>query len=855
LVTVLRILAFGLVAGALLATSRSQLDPLPAHFSASGYGRAVALGFGLVVVALFLDRRRPLFRGDARVRVLLAAGCAGFVAGALLLLPVFEPHSGLGLAGWLLLAGLALHALSGPIAETPSEERTRRRFQWNHGHVGLLFAAAGAMLAIEAVVRHTRLLTLGLPEEESLIGLTGLALVTIGAVAFGAPLVRRSAAPGVVPGLLVLVVPAALPGLMFLDGLGTDELNAYVRRFGLDLSLVGELRVTALLSALTLVLPCFVAGAALGATRDVARFAAIARGAALGALAAPFALNVQLVPHAFGELASEPDAWRMLAAAIFVAAPGAALELAKSGADASSRARAAGAALVGLALVAVVTGPRPAAWFFSPWYPAPIEPELVAWSDVGLITVEPERDGARIVTVDRRRVSPIGSEEDADARRIEFAWRLLPAELRESGAARVLFVGVVTPARAAALERLGLPVGANLHRTVPWRSGISERVDRALFGPGSPPGLAVDTRTAKRRVRDGDYDLVLVPPTYGPVHVPRSATHIPWGAAPGAGAGAWESPAGTVTVVWLDTAAPLVHRDLGARVLLAGNGARNLALGVVSGLPASHALPADAPELLPAGDARARIGPLALLRTRPALRDDGRRTALFERLRDGAVGTPHEALARGLHGFAAAQAISSPYETAAQRVELDEDVLRAFYEAAKTPPGPLLTNVWEDLGRLLVGKRWIVELLTYVEPLAHRYAPWRALDRSVVHAYQEFGEAADAAALLQVLVEDAPLDVELRLETAEWCTRAGDHGAAVTHLRQASALQPGLRRIERLLAMALMRAGDPQGPELIRRLLLDAPDPELEAFLVPGPLPPVEEGYLPDDGDDHDHDH
>ena len=130
------------------------------------------------------------------------------------------------------------------------------------------------------------------------------------------------------------------------------------------------------------------------------------------------------------------------------------------------------------------------------------------------------------------------------------------------------------------------------------------------------------------------------------------------------------------------------------------------------------------------------------------------------------------------------------------------------------------------------------EVRTYVEPLAQAHAPWPALERCVATAYQEFTMTEEAARWLQRAAQSAPYDIGLKVEAAEWTGRAGDSAGEVELLREADALQPGREDLQRLLAIALLRAGDPDGRARVEALLVEHPeDAELADLLKSGPAP------------------
>ena len=108
-------------------------------------------------------------------------------------------------------------------------------------------------------------------------------------------------------------------------------------------------------------------------------------------------------------------------------------------------------------------------------------------------------------------------------------------------------------------------------------------------------------------------------------------------------------------------------------------------------------------------------------------------------------------LTRGLALHFAAQQLSSPYETRAQQIELEEEALRAFFAAAPAAGklDPFTRVLWEALAWLCMEKRMPEHALVYLEPMAERFAPWPALDRAVARAYLEVLEPATARRFLE----------------------------------------------------------------------------------------------------------
>ncbi|MEW6072932.1 MAG: hypothetical protein AB1726_10135, partial [Planctomycetota bacterium] len=519
---------------------------------------------------------------------------------------------------------------------------------------------------------------------------------------------------------------------------------------------------------------------------------------------------------------------------------------------------------VGLALAAGGTLvpfllPRPSAWPISPWWPVPLEPLLLAPLPEGLLTVEPNPRGALAVTLDRRRLTPMPAEEEADADRLRWSWSLLPPARRADGAARVLFVGQMTPARAAVFASLG-PL--HLERTAPWFSALGG-VEAILFADDPPPpGRAIPPSQARRRIRAGEYDLVVVAPTHGPLLPYRSAQVTEWGVVPAPALAGLSVPEKTLAVAWLDAAAGLEGRAFPGRVVLAaGSTLADLSVGLVLG-EAVEEPAATRPRLLSPGRPARPPSGFSELRTRADEKPRRARAALAGRLAAGAGDDAGAAgLARGLAAHFAAQRRSSPYESEAQQIEVARPALEAFLEGAIPPLDASARRIWEALAWLLAEKREVEDVTLFLEPVARRFGPWPALDQAVARAWEEYGEPEEAAFWLERLVAARPQDIGLLTEAGDWLGRAGRPGDAVRLLRRALELAPPTdaerhdlaaeapRNRLRLLGMNLARQGDPEGREILAALLEKNPhDEELLPYLGEGPAPAAPADYLPPGG-------
>ncbi|MCZ6599060.1 MAG: hypothetical protein O7B99_15590 [Planctomycetota bacterium] len=841
----LRVLLFGFLAGILLSVMRAPLGldlmRLPA---VDGRTAALFRAFGLIGIALVLAGHGRLFENGVPVASVLASAVVGYALHGLVLSTTVQAETPLGFVfAFALLVGGMFVVARKPGAQASDEAGDRDEtattapgwIEW----MGLVVAAAGAAVAAECLARHLRLFTLGLPEDHTVLGAVFLAALVIGAVAFGRPLASSGRAAAVLAAGLALGAGSCLVGLQTLEGwAGIDELGRYLRRFGLDLSLLGQGRALLLTGAAVLVVPDFLLGTSLAGACQRTRLAAVALGAAIGMAVWPFVAEANAgVPLGYVEVVEEPWAWRLVWIGTLLASAGAMVALARNVGKVTNLTNFMGMAVAVGAAVAVRVGPHPAVWPFSPWSRAPVEPELVLQTGDGMLTVERDRGGVAFVTLDRKRLSPNDIEEVQDEARLRYSWSLLDPELRASGRARVLFVGAMTPARAFVLGSLG---EMRLDRTAPWFSAVRD-VERQLFGGDEVPGSLIEPDEARDRLADGDYDLVVAPPVHGPMLIPKGAYEVPWSPSAAPATAGLSVPEGTIAVVWLDAASPIADRDLGERVILCSRGVDDLNVGMVLGQPAEHD-GAYRPTILDPGGSGSRRSPLALVADIALLRADKERADLTARLADAAEGTPNADLALGLHRHHRVQGPSSPFETLAQQVELDDGALDALARAAAAGPlDPFLRQLWEGLAKVLEGKRMPDKVLTYVEPLARKHGPWIELERVVATAYMEFDMAAEAATWLERALESSPYDIGLLVACADRKGRAGDGAGEVELLRRALALQPAREDLKLLVAVALMRSGDPGGRRMARELLDENPEgprsADLRELLESGPGP------------------
>jgi hypothetical protein len=843
-----RRLAHGLAAGVLFSCLRAPLGLDWTQVAVvQGSTRTLFRALALIALALALDPARPALRGGPGAGW-LAALCGGFLLHGLVL--DVTPGSRAGYVLTVLAGTLLLRALAGPRArsEEPAPEAPS-----GGERAGLFTVGLGSALALETLAHEVRLFTLATSADDTVVAGVHLALIAVGAAAFG-PLFARLGREHVrLAAGLAASAAATVGGLAFLRVLAADGLHGYLRSLdpvfdvlrtidgklgghlgiaalpSLDGASIGTLWTTAILAAAALIGPGFVLGAALGATRNAGRLAPALLGAAAGLIALPFLIRARGAPLDADELDGASLAWELTLAGTSAAAAGVAL-VAFTG-----PAPRAGGCLLALAIALVPwIRPRLVLWSLSPWSPRQVLPELVWPTAEGLLTVEPAaREGRLVLTLDRERLTPVAEEEVADERRLRLAWSLVPEE-RRTGTVRALLVGQITPQRALVLASLG---ALELDRTAPWHAAMPAVEERLFRGGPAPPGRIVAPAEARAKLGDGEYDWVVAAPAFGPIVSWKTEAREIWGSPDAPRLTELELPRGTLGVAWIAGTALVPRRVSLEPLILTVESLESFSAGLVRGLELGPGSPAGPTFRIPRHPGPV---PAAFLGTMPQMRPFLVQAAWTANLACEAA----PELARGLALHFAAQELSSPYETRAQQVEIDDDALRAFFAAVPEPGAldPLTRDLWEALGWLFTEKRMPEQALVYIEPLADRFAPWPELDRAVARAYAEVLEPETAGRFLERARKARPEDVEILLESARCAEALGEFGASVGFLERALTLRPGRPDLERAVALAMVRGGDPRGPMHVERLLAENPrDPELlEALGRPPPAQPPE---------------
>jgi hypothetical protein len=826
-------LLHGFVAGILLAALHAPLG-LDWTQTAVLQGTSAALfrAAGLFLLALGFDARRRGFR-EGPGAGWLASVAAGF---ALQLFWIDRvPASRAGFALLCVCGVLALRALAGKRhAEAVPVALARRE------RVALLLAGAGAALALESLAHEVRLFTTGNAADDGLVALVFLGLVFAGGLAFGPLLARVRAATAGFLFALALAAGLAVVGLLFLARLTPLGLPAYLEHFdglfeygrrldrvvgadlgfehlpALDIASIGTLWTTVLLGAAAFALPAFALGAALAGNREPARPAYGLMGAGLGLLASPHL--VQFVGEPLRDGSAPAVSWTLVATGAALAAGG--LLIAAFG---TTRRVAWIAAALGSAALPWLR-PHLAFANLSPWSARQIEAELLWPTPEGLLCVEPGRGGIPLLTLDRRRLTPDIDELAGDALALRSSFELLAPETRK-GRVRTLFIGQLTPARARVLGTLG---DLALERTAPWHRAMPILEQHLFAGEEPPIGTILPPSAARARLAAGEYDWVVACGIRGPILCWKSEARELWGGVDAPRFCALELPAGTLGVAWVPADSSVGRGVTLGPLLMAFDGLERPCFGLVRGAHGKGPLPLFE---LDSWNGPSVRGNLARL---PQLRAFELERAWAEGLRaDG-----HASLARGLARHFAAQTLSSPYETRAQQVELDEEALRAFFEAVP-PAGELdllSATLWEALARLFFEKRQPEYALVYLEPVAQRFAPWPALERCLVRAYREVLEPEVALAYAERVFGAYPDDFELLIEASQAAREAGTPERGQPFLERAVALQPSHLDQIRALGLELVEAGDERGRGLLEAVRRENPeDEEVLRALSEGP--------------------
>ncbi len=822
----MRTLLLGILTGLSASLLRAPLGVELIHLSATPATLAVAyraVPFFLLAVALLAGRNKA-GEGLSPLRFLVGV-VIGLATHGLLL--ASTPNSHLLAVFFSALAGTALYYTArDPLGPELDEEQPETKEDVDSPEVPTAtplahaIIGAGLALCLEGLFRHLRLFGAGQSSEDSVFGIVLALLILAGAGCF------KSIVQSTTSRTLCLAGGSlgTLVSLRLIAGISTGRgLDRYLRWFDLDTSLRGTLVFDALLAALVFIIPAFLIGAGFQGLRRRSNLAGLSAGAAVGLLISPHCFTLLILSKLPGEpfLAHHLPASHLCSWGAAVAFAGAALHLVRHPGIARWSA-------LSFFLVSPLPfiAPPDAIRILAPWQKRTPQPELLFDSPQGLITIEQTEFDLDSVTLDRRLITPSGAKAAADRLQLQAAVALLPAEKRESGDFKVLFLGQLTPGRALTLTSLGAGL---IDRTAAWHDSMGLLEYNLFKGHPMPEGRPLKPSLARSQLSSGFYDLVIAPSIAGEQPTTRN----------------FASGQDTVSVIWFDAAGGTSHLSLGSNVILSTATLEDLSIGVLHGID-----PASTPSdelLLSAGSTRRRETPLSSLQRRVWDRERNAQALMGERLSAAENGGVAALIAAGLGSHYAAQEHSSPYETIAQRIELTEETLGSWSTAALASP---ITRPTRELvgaaARALRGKRAVTQIYEHLDPISEAHPAWVELIEILCYADLEALDPSHCIHRIESALELGAESPVLLIYLSDALVQLGRASDAVKHLWHAYADLPNNQEVRERLAIALVRAGDKEGRAMIEDLLLEDPDKEhLRPYLVNGPLPSASTGYVP----------
>lgn len=780
---------------------------------------------GLALVAL-LASGAPRKATDRGGSALLAGLAAGAAVQALLLgwrLPLPAAQGPLAACAAVLACGAVFLAVLRRRGEPDDAPR-------GAGLLALALAGSGAGLCLQGLGRIALRLGLGSPFESDWLVAVGLVSAAAGGLAFGRFLAgfERDRARGATAAL-------ALAG----TGLGAwisfraavlvvspRGLRTLVKRFHLDVSDSGTLAFGALTGLTLLIVPAFFGGTALFAARGRRALATVALGAAFS----PLAANLLLARSGAADLLAGSGGsstlvvtggWICTAAAAVMLIPGSGARL--------------GGRVWGLLTAAGTTAalllvPAPGIPVLRSWMRFPVDPIAIVEVPAGQITVEPADGGLRAV-LDQVPITSGPGDLAFEQAQIEEAFNRIDPRILAQGT-RVLFIGQLDTQRADWLIRNS---AKRIDRTASWWT-VMDHIEQELgLVPERVPGSVLSPQAAGAAWASGAYDLVIA--LARPELAPRSA------ASPGI------AHPDTRTVLWLDGSAPIAGLDLGAQVLMTTTGLTDFALAPID---AASGVFADRQDTLLAGKPADHVAPVVHLLRREWERPAPRSARTLERL--ARWNPPYAEWLSNLGKLAASQRLGSPFESYAQSLVLDDQLIRDM----ATQAAPLQGQDWarhtmEGLARVLVERRDIGLLVETIEPLSVAWGRPAGLETSLAQGDLESLQPQAAIQRLEPLTATPSVSPEVLRLLGEAHYQLGDYPSAIAPWEALKALS-GLDEFHtRRLALALLRSGDPQGPYQVKLLLaLHPEDEELQAALEAGPVAPSDPSFQPQ-GKAHDH--
>ncbi len=703
------------------------------------------------------------------------------------------------------------------------------------GPMPAAFIGAGLAFGLEGNARVLRRLGGGIDLDLGVFAAALALCMLVGGLSFAALITPnpsgspRRRAP-ILTGLLA--GPACVVSLMAIGSISTPRgLRSYLDRFHLDASLFGQLPYDLLLGALVFVLPAFVLGALLQGVRSRTCLVSLCIGAAAGLIGIPDilshppdaspGLDINSLPHssqltlwALGSFGLAGLAWCWRARRVGEDRTGWLV-------PAASLVLLTAPAIVPVQLLRVLPAwerfPRPFAEIFD-------TPE-------GQLSIHPSAPGIERVALDNRDLTPGRDRAGVDARRLRTSLALIEPAARERGA-RVLFIGQLTPGRGLVFKDEGID---HVDRSAAWWPNMPW-LEKRLFGDRDhllpPNGQILSPAEARTLVGAGHYDLVIALARDGQAPV------IPQ----------LDLPPQTRAVAWLVEGSSVAQLALPGTVLAVSDGLAHLSIGIVWGASLEAKPMPGQPCALLAGPPTP--GPLRWTWMFERAEDRRRYNlqALAERLRTANADNDFRFLTAGLAAHFAIQERSSPWDDRAKKTEVSDDALAYFSEALSVgEPDALTREIWDGIAHVLVGKRHIEAIDTWIRPAAQMWPTWPALERAIALADLESLEHFDAIQRLEQLTAQFPDDFEAVRLLGKAHEQAGQPDQAATVWERLLARQGSNVRTRRKLAMAWVAAGEfDRARPLLRDLLKANPeDRELWGLLNPSPAGEPDQGFDP----------
>ncbi|HTF89441.1 MAG TPA: tetratricopeptide repeat protein [Planctomycetota bacterium] len=799
----LRDFCIGAVAGATLSIARAPagitleewMSPSATRSSLWRAGALLAVAIGLMA-----QRRRA---ADARFPAseLALGAAAGFVLHGLVLTDWIVVDS---TSGWMLTLIVSLGLMLGLRSKAATADAEKARSVSLAQGLALAVSGAGLALVVTAVNSRLCLFGSGTREDDTIAFGAALVLFAVAVIAFSPLLARKSLTPGWFGLGLAIAAFLSLYSFDFLAGLCLPRTyTEFLRHFDLDSSWRGSIQYDGLLAARVFALPALIAGVALASLRGSSGLGWALLGAAFAAMACESDFWMQsgfsgTTAEQVGRQASERAAMGAV-----LACAGALLG-AFTTRGASWRGRASIALCAGVWIFVARSSDAPSVLPLSPWEAAPPRVEWIRETGEGLLTVELQGGRGRIATLDRRRLTPTLEETQADQ-----------LDIRESteGTDEPSFAiaGFLTPARAAQLRQRDIRM---VWAMSPWMR-LAPEVEKALFADeGFPEGFKiVHDWTWMASSNDG---VVICPAVET---ASRTLTCLDRS----------EEGIGEFPVIgWLPAHQNIAQLQWGNRVSPGFSHVENFRIGVGTGVDAKSST---------AAGSRLRFGTWSqVLRSLPEREKEARIRAAQRLVR----GEPSTA-ARAAELICKAQAPSSPFESRAQRTELDASAIELLrHSGLSAEPRGFERELDEFLATTLQGKRDIDGLTGFAQPIADRYPTWGVLQRAAAAADWEFMQWAAAARRLGNVVRANPDDLQARLWLAEALLRAGESAASLRTADELLVIQAGHPQALRLRAIAAVLAGDERARDWLEEMLRDHPDDtELVPYRGSGPYPPL----------------